>query len=89
MKNRYDGIPGKEAANLNRRQKMQEAQHNANDAFVKKHQAMAESMGMKKSVTLEEKYMRFDSCMISDGQHAQELARTLTKGLDDKAFPVK
>lgn len=89
MKHRYDGIPGKEAANLNRRQNMQEAQHNANNAFVKHHEAVLESMGMKKAVHLDEKYMKFDACMISDGEHAQEFARSLTKGIDEKAFPVK
>lgn len=69
--------------------KMNEAQHNANNAFVKKHEAMAASMGMKKSVMLDEKYMKFDSCMISDGEHAQEFGRKLTAGIDEKAFPVK
>ena len=86
---RYDGIPGKEAAHLSRMSKMNEAQHNANNAFVKKHEAVAAAMGMKKVVHLDEKYMRFDQCMISDGEHAQEFARHLTKGLDEKAFPVK
>jgi len=89
MKSRYDGIPGKEAANLNRRQKMQESQHNANDAFVKRSQAALKSMGMKTSVNLDNKYMNMDACMINDGEHAQEFARDLTKGIDEKAFPVK
>lgn len=89
MKNRYDGIPGKEAGRLSKLSKMNEEHHNANNAFVKKHEAMAATLGMKKVVHLDEKYMQFDSCMISDGEHAQELARHLTKGIDEKAFPVK
>jgi hypothetical protein len=68
---------------------MYQSEHNANDAFVKKHQAMAATMGMKTSVNLDEKYMRFDSCMVSDGEHAQEFGRKLTAGIDEKAFPVK
>lgn len=67
---------------------MYESEHNSNNAFVKKHQAMAATMGMKEG-RLDERYMYFDSCMISDGEHAQELARHLTSDLDKKAFPVK
>lgn len=89
MKNRYDGRPGREAAHLKKANQMNETEHNANNAFVKKHEAMAASMGMKKVVNLEERYMKFDSCMISDGEHAQEFGRKLTAGIDEKAFPVK
>ncbi len=42
-----------------------------------------------KAPNLEGRYMNFDSCMISDGEHAQELARDATKGLDKEAFPVR
>lgn len=89
MKSRYDGIPGREAARSGKLNRMYESEHNANNAFVKKHEAMAASMGMKKSVNLEGKYMNFDACMISDGEHAQEFGRKLTSGIDEKAFPVK
>lgn len=42
-----------------------------------------------KAPNLTAEYMNFDSCMISDGEHAQELARNVTKGMDKEAFPVK
>lgn len=89
MKNRYDGIPGREAAHLSKLSKMNQSEHSANNAFVKKHEAMAATLGMKKDVHLDSKYMQFDQCMISDGDHAQEFARKLTSGIDEKAFPVK
>ena len=49
---------------------------------------MVASMGGK-APNLEDKYMYFDQCMVSDGAHAQEFGRSLTAGLDKKAFPVK
>jgi hypothetical protein len=67
---------------------MYQSEHGSNNAFVRNHQAMTATMGMKEG-RLEDRYMHFDSCMISDGEHAQELARDLTAGLDKKAFPVK
>lgn len=62
--------------------------HKDNNAFVREHQAMTASMGGK-SPDLEGRYMDFDSCMVSDGAHAQEFGRSLTSGLDKKAYPVK
>lgn len=79
---------GKEAGRAKQLGKKFEAEHSSNNAFVKHHQAMDMSMGMK-AANLEEKYMKFDACMISDGEHAQAFARDLTKGIDEKAFPVK
>jgi hypothetical protein len=89
MKNRYDGIPGKEADRSRKLNKMYQAEHSSNNEFVKKQQAMTAGMGMKTSVNLAEKYTNIDACMISDGEHAQEFARKLTSGFDKKAFPVK
>lgn len=88
MKDRYDGMKGKEATIANKRQKMFESEHSSMNAFIKNHQAMTATMGAK-APNLEERYMNFDSCMVSDGEHAQELARDLTTGLDKKAYPVK
>lgn len=89
MKNRYDGIPSREAAKSEKLNRMYESEHNANNAFVKKNEAAMQSLGMKKAVNLEGKYMMMDACMVSDGEHAQSFARSLTAGLDKKAFPVK
>jgi hypothetical protein len=88
MKDRYDGNKGKEAKIANLRHSRLESEHNANNAFVKKQMAMLSPMGGK-APKLEEKYMHFDSCMINDGEHAQEFGRKLTSGLDKKAYPVK
>ncbi len=33
--------------------------------------------------------MEFNAYMCNNGEHAQELARDVTKGLDKVAFPVK
>jgi hypothetical protein len=88
MKDRYDGMKGKEAGLANRRQKMFESEHSSNNAFVKSHEAMTMSMGGKMP-NLEERYQNFDSCMVNDGKHAQEFGRKLTSDLDKKAFPVK
>jgi len=67
---------------------MFERDHEGNNAFVRKHEAMTASMGGK-APNLESRYMNFDSCMVSDGEHAQEFARDLARPLDKKAFPVK
>lgn len=69
--------------------KMYQNEHSENNSFVKRNQNALESLGMKKEVRLDEKYMQFDQCMISDGEHAQAFARDLTAGIDKKAFPVK
>lgn len=68
---------------------MYQNEHSSNNAFVKRNENALESLGMKKEVHLDAKYMKFDQCMISDGEHAQSFARELTAGLDKKAFPVK
>jgi hypothetical protein len=33
--------------------------------------------------------MKFDACMVSNGAHAQEFAKELTRGIDHEAFPVR
>ena len=81
-------MKGKESESANRRQARLEAEHSATNAFVKSHEAMQATMGGK-APNLEARYMNFDSCMISDGEHAQMFARDLTTGLDKKAYPVK
>ena len=65
-----------------------EAEHSAKNAFVKAQEMKLAKMGAK-APNLTGEYMNFDSCMVSDGMHAQEFAREATKGLDKDAFPVK
>ena len=38
---------------------------------------------------LEERSMEFNAYMCNNGEHAEELAREITGGLDKVAFPVK
>ena len=88
MKSRYDGAPGKEAMIANVRQKRLEAEHSAKNAFVKKVQAeQAKHAG--RPPKLEGKSMEFNAYMCNNGEHAQELARDVTKGMDKVAFPLK
>lgn len=88
MKDGYEKVRSRESVRANERQKHFEEHHNHNNAFVREHEAMTATMAAK-APNLEARYMNFDSCMISDGMHAQEFARDLTHGLDKKAFPVK
>ncbi len=88
MKNRYDGSPGKEAAIANVRQNRFEAEHNATNQFVKKVQnEQAKHAGRPPKMNAE--MMDFCAYMSNDGEHAQELAREITAGIDKVAFPVK
>ena len=79
---------GKDAAIANKRQSMAEAQHSNKDAFVKASQAKTAPLGGKAPI-LEDRYMKFDACMINNGAHAQEFGIRLTEGLDKRAFPVR
>lgn len=88
MKSRYDGNPSKEGAIANTRQKRLQAEHDANNAFVKKQQAELKSMGGREP-NLRKEAMDFNAYQCNNGRHAQEVARDITKGLDKKAFPVK
>lgn len=86
--NDYTMRPGKEARIKMNRDKMGEAQHSAADAFVKREQAAVKPMAGK-DPKLQAKFMEFNAEMVSDGKHAQSFARSLTSGLDKKAFPVR
>ena len=88
MKSRYDGNPGKDAKIANVRQNRMEAEHNAKDAFVKRQQAQLDKYAGK-NPNLREENMEFNAYMSNNGEHAQEMARELTAGLDKVAFPVK
>lgn len=87
MRSRYDGAPGKDAAIANMRQKRLEAEHSAKNAFVKKVQA-EQARHAGRPPKLEEKAMEFNAYMCNNGEHAQRLAKGITKGLDKVAFPV-
>jgi len=84
----YTMRPGKEAKIKGVRDAMGEAQHSAANQFVKREQEELKPMGAKEA-RMEARYMEFDACMVSDGEHAQDFARSLTAGLDKKAFPVR
>lgn len=88
MKNRYDGNPGKEASMAKVRQSRMEAEHSAKDAFVKKVQNEQAKHGGR-APNMSPDMMDFCSYMSNNGEHAQELAREITAGLDKVAFPVK
>ncbi len=88
MKDRYDGLKGKEAMIANRRQNRLESEHSANNQFVKKIQNEQAKYGAKEP-NLKEESMHFNAYMCNNGMHAQEFGEKLTKGLDKVAFPVK
>lgn len=88
MKNRYDGSPGKEAAIAKTRQNRHESEHSMTNQFVKKVQnQQAKHAG--KIPNLRGESMEFNAYMCNNGEHAQELSKDITKGLDPVAFPVK
>ena len=70
------------------RQMRHEAEHKSHNEFVKKVQA-AQAVHAGREPRLSEKSMEFSSYMCNNGEHAQELAREITVGLDKVAFPVK
>ena len=89
LKNRdYTLRGGKEAEIAMNRHRMEQEQYNSKQAFVKKQQAEVKSM-QGRPPKLEERDMHFDACMMNEGEHAQEYGRSLTAGLDKKAYPVK
>jgi hypothetical protein len=88
MKSRYDGNPSKEASIANVRQGRMEAEHNSNNQFVKKVQnEQARHAGRPPKLGGES--MMFNAYMCNNGMHAQELARDITRGIDEVAYPVK
>ena len=60
----------------------------SNNAFVKREQERMKSMMGDRPAQKAECY-KFNAYMSNDGEHAEELARKVTKGIDEKAFPVK
>lgn len=60
---------------------------NADDAFAKRANEAQAKLGAK-DPKLANKYCYLNAEMVNNGEHAQAFARTLTKGLDKKAFPV-
>jgi len=88
MKSRYDNAPGKDAAMANTRQSRHEAEHSARNAFVKKQQAELDKYAGR-APSMKAEAMEFNAYMCNDGEHAQELARECTKGMDKVAFPLK
>jgi hypothetical protein len=88
MKSRYDGSPGKEASIAKVRQNRFESEHNATNQFVKKVQN-EQGKHAGRSPNLKAESMEFSSYMCNNGEHAQELAKDITKGLDPVAYPVK
>lgn len=76
------------ASMLKKRQSMMEEQHNSSNAFVKSQQEGLKSL-QGRVPNMPQDAMAICHNMMSDGKHAQELARSATAGLDKKAFPVK
>jgi len=73
---------------MNTRQARYESEHSATDAFVKKVQnSQAKYAG--RAPNMKSEAMEFNAYMCNNGEHAQELARDITAGLDKVAFPVK
>lgn len=87
MKSRYDNTPGKDAAMAKTRQNRFEAEHNARNQFVKKVQN-EQSKHAGKHPDLKSEAMEFNAYMCNNGEHAQELAREITMGMDKVAFPL-
>jgi hypothetical protein len=70
------------------RQMRHEAEHSSKNEFVKKVQSeQARHAGRVPNLSGES--MEFNAYMCNNGEHAQELARDITKGLDPVAFPLK
>ncbi len=65
-----------------------EAMHNATNQFVKKVQS-AQAAHAGHAPNLKGESMEFNAYMCNNGEHAQELAKDVTKGLDPVAYPVK
>jgi protein-arginine kinase activator protein McsA len=70
------------------RQNRYEAEHTANNAFVKRVQAEQARHGGR-TPNLKAEALNFNAYMCNNGEHAQELAKDITGGLDKVAFPVK
>lgn len=67
---------------------MAQSQHSETNSFVKSEQEKTKKLAGKAPM-MEERYYRFDACMMNNGAHAQELAKEITRGIDHEAFPVR
>lgn len=67
---------------------MSESQHMESDSFVKSEQAKTKHLAGKPP-KMEDRYYKFDACMMNNGEHAQMLAKDITRGIDHEAFPVR
>ena len=67
--------------------KMNERMAAANNEFAKRTNAAQAKMAGQ-APKLADKNCYFNAEMTNTGEHAQDFARALTKGLDKKAFPV-
>lgn len=86
--NRYDGQRNEEASKARAIQSRHESEHMAHNAHVKKVQA-EQSRHAGREPKLQSESMHMGPYMCINGEHAQEVAREVTKGLDKVAFPVK
>ena len=67
---------------------MGESQHDKSNSMVKAEQGKVKNLACKMP-EMEDRYMKFDACMMNNGVHAQEFAKSLTRGIDHEAFPVR
>jgi hypothetical protein len=85
----YTMRDGKDQVLMMNRNRMGEKQHSDANAFVRKEQSAVVGMAGNISAQVDGKYMDYCSPMFNNGEHAQTFARSLTSGLDKKAYPVK
>lgn len=76
-----------QSARLRNQNKSYEAEHSANNAFVKRAQEAVAGMAGKTPSMGDECY-HFNAHMTNTGEAAKEFGRKLTAGIDHKAFPV-
>jgi len=79
---------GKEAEISNNRQRMGESQHRESNSFVKAEEAKTKKYAGRPP-KMEDRFYKFDACMMNNGEHAQRLAKDITKGIDHEAFPIR
>lgn len=84
----YTMRDGKEATISNRRHMMEEGQHDSSNSFVKAEQNKTKHLAGHEP-RMSGRYMEFDACMVNNGEHAQQFAKELTRGIDHEAFPVR
>jgi hypothetical protein len=85
MKNKSESSDASRAKAM---QNKYQAMSKSDDSFVKQQQMKTASMGGK-APNLKPEASQFNAYMCNNGEHAQDLARSLTSGLDKSAFPVK